>query len=74
MRPTRIRDYTMKKIIALMALFAVWLGISAQGLPGNIVGKTLPYTWELPFMGGKIVCTLTEDGTIYSQSITPCYS
>ena len=44
------------------------------GLPGSIVGKTLPYTWELPFMGGKIVSTLTEDGTIYSQSITPCYS
>lgn len=57
-----------------MALFSVWIGISAQGLPGSIVGKTLPYTWELPFMGGKIVSTLTEDGTIYSQSITPCYS
>lgn len=24
----------------------------AQGLSGNIVGKTLPYTWEMPFMGG----------------------
>lgn len=46
--------------------------VSAQGLPNNIVGQTLPYTWEVPFMNGKMVCTMVEDGTIYSQSITPC--
>ena len=48
------------------------LSTFSQGLPGNIVGQTLPYTWEMPFMNGKIVNTLVEDGTIYSQSITPC--
>lgn len=62
----------MKKLLALMVLFSVWNGIFAQGIPGNIVGKTLPYTWEMPFMNGKMVSTLVEDGTIYSQSITPC--
>lgn len=65
----------MKKLLTMIALsICVDVYMYAQGLPGNIVGKTLPYTWELPFMGGKIISTLTEDGTIYSQSITPCYS
>lgn len=62
----------MKRKLALVILLVAWLGLSAQGLPSNIVGKILPYTWEMPFMNGKIVCTLVEDGTIYSQSITPC--
>lgn len=62
----------MKKLLVLIVLFSAWVGMSAQGLPENIVGKTLPYTWEIPFMNGKLVSTLVEDGTIYSQSITPC--
>ena len=62
----------MKKVLALMVLLTVWLDMSAQWLPGNIVGKILPYTWETPFANGKIINTMVEDGTIYSQSITPC--
>lgn len=62
----------MKRTMALMILLVAWLCLFAQGMPSNIVGKILPYTWEMPFMNGKIVSTLVEDGTIYSQSITPC--
>lgn len=62
----------MKKLLVLVFLLSLMLNTFGQGLPGNIVGKTLPYTWEMPFMNGKIVSTLVEDGTIYSQSITPC--
>ena len=62
----------MNKLLLVIAFLFVRLGMSAQGLPANIEGQTLPYTWEMPFMNGKIVSTLVEDGTIYSQSITPC--
>jgi len=62
----------MKKIISLFIFAFIQIVVLAQSLPNNITGKSLPYTWEMPFMGGKIVSTLVEDGTIYSQSITPC--
>lgn len=41
----------MKKLLTMIVLsICVDVYMYAQGLPGNIVGKTLPYTWELPFM------------------------
>ena len=62
----------MKKLLTLPLLLLALVSVVAQVVPDNVVGKTLPYTWELPFMNGKIVNTLVEDGTIYSVSITPC--
>lgn len=45
----------------------------AQSVPNEAFGEKLPYTWEVPFMGGKMISTMTEEGIIYSQTITPCF-
>lgn len=62
----------MKKVLCLLSALIALCSAHAQVFPGDLVVQTLPYTWEAPFMNGKIVNTLVEDGTIYSQSITPC--
>ena len=67
MPDTNLGNEIMKKLLTQMGLFDAWIDMLDQGMTGNIVGKTLQYTWEVQVRGGKIVSTLTEDGTVYSQ-------
>lgn len=67
----------MKKILlsfAIICVYSLMFGCKAiaQSVPNDAYGRQLPYTWEVPFMGGKMVSTMTEEGIIYSQIITPC--
>lgn len=64
----------MKKtlLIFVSVLFTFVCDAFAQSIPSYAFGEKLPYTWEVPFMGGKMISTMTEEGTIYSQIITPC--
>lgn len=67
----------MKKALMILVFACICYFVSvgnalAQSVPNEAYGKKLPYTWETPFMGGKMISTMTEEGVIYSQLITPC--
>ena len=44
MPDTNLGNEIMKKLLTLMVLFSAWIGMFAQGMSDNIVGKTLTYT------------------------------
>lgn len=60
-------------ICAIVMLVSVVVAF-AQDVPSNIMGHRLPYTWEAPMMGGKMICTMHEDGRITSQMVTQCFN
>lgn len=64
----------MRKILFFSAIISCLImgNVNAQSIPDNAYGKILPYTWEMPMWGGKMISTANRDGSITTRMVTVC--
>lgn len=64
----------MKKIVLFFFAMLLTAPAFSQDIPSSVYGSKLPFTWEAPMPGGKMICTVHENGKMTSRMVTVCYS
>lgn len=64
----------MKKLILILLAFMAVSSAYAQDIPSSAYGSKLPFTWEAPMQGGKMICTIHANGKMTSRMVTICYA
>lgn len=74
---SRIERQRLKRaylFLSMLVLSTFTPKLYAQDIPSNIYGHRLPYTWEAPMPGGKMRCTIHEDGRMTSIMVSGCFN